>query len=159
MHQQQRHHRRVRVRPLAMTNIRQRKADPSPSSRGTMYPQEEMIRIVIAQEDDHHNDRVECDDLDLHSYHYTPQPSRMIPDKRYKDYLQGQRSKRKDVSSCPTGPECACHCITFSWIAVAFLVSCPCLVFFWSTRRRVRLRSFTRASFVLGNNKCYRIFL
>jgi hypothetical protein len=119
MHQ---HHRRVRVRPLAMTNIRQRKADPSPSSRGTMYPQEEMVRIVIEQEDDHDNDRVERDDLELHSYYYTPQPSRMIPDKRYKEFLQGQRAKRKNVSVYPTGPECASHCIAFSWIAVAFLV-------------------------------------
>jgi hypothetical protein len=125
MHQQHR-----RVRPLAMTNIRQRKVDPSPSSRGT-YPQEEMMRIVIEPDDDDHdiskknNDHVQLDnDLDLHSYHYKPQPSRMIPDKRYKDYLQGRTSKRKeDVSMCPTGPECACHCIAFSWIAVAFLVS------------------------------------
>jgi hypothetical protein len=86
-----------------------------------MYPQEEMMRIVIEPDDNAH---AQLDDLDLHSCHYKPQPSRMIPDKRYKDYLQGKTSKRKeDVSMCPTGPECACHCIAFSWIAVAFLVS------------------------------------
>ena len=121
------HKHQHRVRPLAMTNIRQRKVDPSPSSRGTMYPQEEMMRIVI-EPDDNTNAELEDHDSDLHSYHYTPRPSRMIPDKRYKDYLQGRMSKRKDdVSVCPTGPECACHCIAFSWIAVAFLVSAALL--------------------------------
>ena len=112
---------------VSMKTIRQRKADASPSSRGTTYPQEEMVRIVIEQKGDRHNDPVERDDLDLHSYHYTPpQPLGMIPDRRYTEFIQGQTSKLALVSACPGGPECACHCITFSWIAVAFLVSCSC---------------------------------
>ncbi|KAI2496452.1 hypothetical protein MHU86_18036 [Fragilaria crotonensis] len=107
-----------------MKSIRQRKADPSPSSRGTKsHPQEETVRIVIEQKVDRLNDHVEGDDLDLHSYHSTPpQPLRMIPDMRYSEFLQGQTSNRIDVSAFLTGPQCACHCIAFSWIAVAFLL-------------------------------------
>jgi hypothetical protein len=109
-----------------MTNIRQRKADQSPQSGGRLVnnQNEEMMRIVIEPEDDdnHHHDN-DDDNLDFASYHYTPQPPRMIPDKQYKDFMQGRTSKRKEASIIPAGPECASLCIGFSWVAVAFLVS------------------------------------
>lgn len=112
---------------VAMTSIRQRKADPPPSPRRTKHPKEEVIRIAIEQEGGHQDDHMELDDLDLHLYLYTPpQPLRMMPDRRYKVFLQGQTSKGTDESACPSGPECACYCIAFSWIAVAFLVRCSC---------------------------------
>lgn len=108
-----------------MTNIRQRKADQSPQSGGgrlVNIQNEEMMSIVIEpeeQDDDYHND----DNLDFASYHATPQPPRMIPDKHYKDFMQGRTSKQKEATFLPTGPECASLCIGFSWVAVAFLVS------------------------------------
>jgi hypothetical protein len=114
-----------RHRSLSMTNIRQRKADQSPQSGGRIVntQNEEMMRIVIEpEEDDNHHDN-DDDNLDFESYHYTPQPPRMIPDKQYKDFMQGRTSKRKEASIIPTGPECASLCIGFSWVAVAFLVS------------------------------------
>ena len=128
MHQQHR---------LTMKNIRQRKTDPSPSSRGSsLYPQDEMMSIVIEPDDTsaimdkRGNDHAASLPADYHDddhmqfpYHYIPQPSRMITDKRYKDFIEGRVSKRKQESMFPTGPECAGHCIAFSWIAVMFLVS------------------------------------
>ena len=113
-----------RHRSLSMTNIRQRKADQSPQSGGgrlVTIQNEEMMSIVIEpeeQDDDYHNDN-----LDFASYHATPQPPRMIPDKHYKDFMQGRTSKQKEATFLPTGPECASLCIGFSWVAVAFLVS------------------------------------
>jgi hypothetical protein len=110
-------------RLLAMTNIRQRKMDPSPSSRGSHT--EDMIRIVIDDSPISHFgfDESENNTLEFDSYHYTPQPPRMITDKQYKNFLQGKPLDPKEQATiCPTGPECASLCISFSWIAFAFLV-------------------------------------
>jgi hypothetical protein len=110
-------------RLLAMTNIRQRKMDPSPSSRGSQT--EDMIRIVIDDSPNTHFNFDECEnnDVEFDSYHYTPQPPRMITDKQYKNFLEGKPLDPKDqVAFYPSGPECASMCISFSWVGFVFLV-------------------------------------
>jgi len=125
-------------------SIRQRnRAEQSPSSRGSLGgssfrsdSDKEMTRIVIEEDGD--------DDMMFDSYYTAPQPPVFIPDKHYKDFMLGRTSKIKQ-RRYPTGKECASHCISFSWVGVAFLVRSnrlSSMSFFGQCMHRLHLYSF-----------------